>query len=633
MNYYNRRREQWEHEEKLERERQEFEQDLEDERQQFNKKMEQERQAHADELLKEQERLRKLAEREALSVCLAADGEKLLGTYDGELSNGIASGEGKFFFDNGDCYIGRFLGGKFHGQGKMIRRDGEVRYEGEWEVGYFHGTGTYYYSGYDVKKRKSYQGSFFRGLRQGKGVLLWSDGTRYEGDFAQNEMNGHGVMVWPCGDRYEGQFALGARDGKGKYTSCDGYCYEGYWKAGNRHGEGTLTYPDGSSTTGEWSEDKPYGGLFRTSENKQIEYEGEFANGVREGFGVLYHKSGNKIYEGYWKDNQYSGEGILHHYVDDKLCYTAEGIFKMGKLHKGQYQDEKYIAKGDFDKNGLFYSGELYKNDVLFLNGNIDTGNYDLYFNKEVFHVKPIFGLITDIGTNDKGSAYILVDINSFEHDHGGNNFDTILIRQCEIVKKYVTDGRSNEWLYATDGSGYLQLLTKKGEGELHFTSNEPSVLMQNYGVPLRDNIHFVLTGRFKNGQPTGECVLKDDPKKPTFSETVKYVRGKRNGKFEWNFENGCQRTVTGSYHKGVMSPIGCIEYHDSWEKPQKKYEGEINHQGLPDGLGTLTTKTHEGWDNFSTKTIYGIWENGECIKELSPLVYLFYKIKKIIKK
>ena len=102
---------------------------------------------------------------------------------------------------------------------------------------------------------------------------------------------------------------------------------------------------------------------------------------------------------------------------------------------------------------------------------------------------------------------------------------------------------------------------------------------------------------------------------------------------FEWNFENGCQRTVTCSYHKGVMSQIGCIEYHNHWEKPQKKYEGEITHQGLPDGLGTWTTKTHEGWDNFSTKTIYGIWENGECIKELFPLVYLFYKIKKIIKK
>lgn len=624
--------EQLEHERRMEEDRQWFEKKEEMRRQRFEKGQEKERQAHAEKLLQEQERLRRIAEREAISPCYAATGEKLLGTYDGEFSNGLPKGEGKFYFDNGDVYIGGFLGGKFHGKGKLISKNGEIRYEGDYEVGFLHGIGTYYYENDNKNGYESYQGSFFRGKRQGYGVLVWKNGVSVEGDFVQDLLNGNGVMTWPDGARYEGAYVNGQREGNGKYTYPDGSCYEGEWKAGNRSGKGTFTYVNGWSNIGEWRENKPYNGTFRIYIDNKLEYEGGYVNGKREGSGVLYHSNGDKIYEGFWTKGEYSGEGILHYYLDEELCYKAKGVFEKGKLKNGTYQDGEYIAKGDFDENGLFRSGKLYKNNELFLSGDITKTKFDIHLDNKVFHIKPIFGLVTYIGADDEEDAYIWVKISSLAHkSHGGNDFNNILIEKCRIFGDYVSYGETYEWLYAKDGSGYLKLNPKTNKGELHFTSNQPSCLMQKYGVSFKNNVHFVLRGQFKNYQPKGECVLNAINEK--FSEYVTYTKGIRNGKFRWICET--DRTVTGSYHNGIRSTIANIEY--GYKETDNKYKGEFNECGLPNGLGILfwtdlVTRSSAHISDWSVvkRCTYGIWENGECIKKLSLLAYLFHKIKRM---
>ena len=346
---------------------------------------------------------------------------------------------------------------------------------------------------------------------------------------------------------------------------------------------------------------------------------------------MLYHSNGDKIYEGSWAKGEYSGEGILHYYVDDELCYTADGVFEKGKLRKGSYQDGEYIAKGNFDEKGLFYSGELYRNDELLLSGNITAGIFDIYLDKKVFHVKPIFGLSTYIGADYEEETYIWVEINSLAHKkHGGTDFNNILIEKCRIFGDFVSYGETYEWLYAKDGSGYLKLNPKTNKGELHFTSNQPSCLMQKYGVPFKDNVHFVLSGQFKNYQPEGESVLTDKSKNKNFSEYVTYTKGIRNGEFKWVFDYKGERTVTGSYRRGIMSPIGEISYTRFGTDEIKKYKGEINQCGLPNGLGKMFWTeliSTTPWNEVE-RCKYGKWENGECIKELSSLAYLFYKLK-----
>lgn len=44
------------------------------------------------------------------------------------------------------------------------------------------------------------------GLKLGKGVFKWIDGSVYTGDFIENNINGKGVYVWNDGRVYEGDW-------------------------------------------------------------------------------------------------------------------------------------------------------------------------------------------------------------------------------------------------------------------------------------------------------------------------------------------------------------------------------------------------------------------------------------------
>ena len=41
-----------------------------------------------------------------------------------------------------------------------------------------------------------YEGSFENGIRQGKGIMHYPDGSRYEGEFNADKKEGHGIMDW-----------------------------------------------------------------------------------------------------------------------------------------------------------------------------------------------------------------------------------------------------------------------------------------------------------------------------------------------------------------------------------------------------------------------------------------------------
>lgn len=55
-----------------------------------------------------------------------------------------------------------------------------------------------------------------------------------------------------------------------------------------RHGHGKFFYQDGGMYDGEWSQNK------------------------MNGYGKLYYQSGKLAYEGYWKADQFTGNGVLY---------------------------------------------------------------------------------------------------------------------------------------------------------------------------------------------------------------------------------------------------------------------------------------------------------------------------------
>ena len=74
--------------------------------------------------------------------------------------------------------------------------------------------------------------------------------------------------------------------GKGTYTNTMGAIYEGEWRYDMQHGHGTEKWTNSNSV-----------------------FEGEFVDGLRNGYGTWFHK--NKSYRGYWKNNMMDGQGTM----------------------------------------------------------------------------------------------------------------------------------------------------------------------------------------------------------------------------------------------------------------------------------------------------------------------------------
>ena len=93
-------------------------------------------------------------------------------------------------------YSGGMLGGQRHGQGTLVQ-EGDFglhrRYSGEWQHGVKHGHGREESGGED--EREVYEGLFYQGLREGRGVLEMKDGSCYYGLWKCGKRNGPGLLV------------------------------------------------------------------------------------------------------------------------------------------------------------------------------------------------------------------------------------------------------------------------------------------------------------------------------------------------------------------------------------------------------------------------------------------------------
>ena len=69
----------------------------------------------------------------------------------------------------------------------------------------------------------------------------------YSGDIQGGRFNGKGEIVFSDGSSYIGGFADGRFHGRGVFSSIDGWRYEGFFSGGKMTGEGAFTGLDGVS--------------------------------------------------------------------------------------------------------------------------------------------------------------------------------------------------------------------------------------------------------------------------------------------------------------------------------------------------------------------------------------------------
>ncbi len=137
----------------------------------------------------------------------------------GCVSGNCKNGFGKFVYENGTFYEGKFKKEKFEGKGLMVFATGE-----------------------------KYTGEFKDGQQMGQGKTIRANGNIWEGENIYGNPNGNGKMIYLNGSRYEGIM--------------NRYC--------EKNGEGTYTLSNGYGIKGTFQEDKPLVVEYFDSDGKKI---------------------------------------------------------------------------------------------------------------------------------------------------------------------------------------------------------------------------------------------------------------------------------------------------------------------------------------------------------------------------
>lgn len=151
-----------------------------------------------------------------------------------------------------------------------------------------------------------YDGELVNARPHGHGIRIYKSGERYEGAWRGGLRHGRGEVTSPSGWLYRGDFARDVFAGRGRSEWQNGDWHEGGYVAGLRHGEGVY-----GSTSGGWR------------------YEGRFENGVRQGKGMLYLKTGH-TFSGLFKNGKPDGKGVCLDPVSKKrgACRYSLGRFR-----------------------------------------------------------------------------------------------------------------------------------------------------------------------------------------------------------------------------------------------------------------------------------------------------------------
>ncbi len=178
------------------------------------------------------------------------------------------------------------------------------------------------FRGVDAFEEGTYCGFWNKAInkKEGKGIMMYSDGRIYEGYWKNDLPWGNGRWILPSGNVYEGQVHKGKFHGYGRYTWKDGEFYVGEMSNGHRDGYGMYIGKD-YAYIGQWSEDKFAGYGVKSWADGEV-YVGEFRADVNEGCGMYVWADGSK-YVGQWHCGEETGDGV-HFKADGAMAGEEE---------------------------------------------------------------------------------------------------------------------------------------------------------------------------------------------------------------------------------------------------------------------------------------------------------------------
>jgi len=189
-------------------------------------------------------------EREGFGILTYRNGDVFKGCFVDGLPN---DSDGEFIFSSGDSYKGIVSAGVIENAGVYSSKD--FTYTGGFKEGRKEGRGEIVYADGSV-----FSGSFVNDMRCGVGTWKFKNKTVFIGDFVDDNICGQGKITYPDGTVYEGEFACGEITGFGKMTLPDNTEFVGHFEKGKLCGEGRIVYSDGSVLSGEFSDGQKISG-------------------------------------------------------------------------------------------------------------------------------------------------------------------------------------------------------------------------------------------------------------------------------------------------------------------------------------------------------------------------------------
>jgi hypothetical protein len=176
------------------------------------------------------------------------------------------------------------------------------------------------------------------------------------------------------GGKYKGSYKAGKKEGRGRFFWDDGSKYDGQWANDLMDGYGILTLADGTKYVGSWRNGVREGFGTYTWANGDT-YQGQYKNNKRSGDGILKMKDGSE-YSGQWENNMANGKGTftwanktkyIGAWKDDKRHGLGVTISASGKIEQGNYDNDVYIPCQCKPEEQLGVADAFKKSDAVFV--------------------------------------------------------------------------------------------------------------------------------------------------------------------------------------------------------------------------------------------------------------------------
>ena len=208
----------------------------------------------------------------------------------------------------------------------------------------------------------SYIGATHTTIREGFGIIKWTNDCFFKGIFHNGVPSGWGIYCSPKNGTYKGEYNNDLPNGFGIYDHITNSNYEGYWEnekqegygieqwhdgsffsgkfnMGKKTGIGTYIFDNGNIYMGEWEQNKMNGfGIY--SYGKGHIYMGQWMNGLRDGYGEIYENKGCNYFYGYFRNDIQNGFFMFYNCKTGKIIIgfntngKIDGIVKIFKNKK-----------------------------------------------------------------------------------------------------------------------------------------------------------------------------------------------------------------------------------------------------------------------------------------------------------